>query len=42
LDLLNKSQEDLMKIKHFRREDVKQILDILEIEKVFHNRFTEQ
>nr|YP_009669183.1 RNA polymerase subunit alpha [Heimia apetala]AZB52104.1 RNA polymerase alpha subunit [Heimia myrtifolia]QCW94182.1 RNA polymerase subunit alpha [Heimia apetala] len=42
LDLLNKSQEDLMKIKHFRREDVKQILDILEIEKAFHNRFTEQ
>nr|YP_010928566.1 RNA polymerase alpha subunit [Diplusodon sigillatus]WKK47603.1 RNA polymerase alpha subunit [Diplusodon sigillatus] len=33
LDLLNKSQEDLMKINHFRREDVKQILDILEIEK---------
>nr|YP_009574023.1 RNA polymerase alpha subunit [Pemphis acidula]QBM31216.1 RNA polymerase alpha subunit [Pemphis acidula]WKK48001.1 RNA polymerase alpha subunit [Pemphis acidula] len=41
-DLLNKSQEDLMKIKYFRREDVKQILDILEIEKVFHNRFIEQ
>nr|YP_009107008.1 RNA polymerase alpha subunit [Sapindus mukorossi]YP_010534392.1 RNA polymerase alpha subunit [Sapindus rarak]AIT96754.1 RNA polymerase alpha subunit [Sapindus mukorossi]UYA95493.1 RNA polymerase alpha subunit [Sapindus rarak]UYA95584.1 RNA polymerase alpha subunit [Sapindus delavayi] len=29
-DLLNKSQDDLMKIKHFRIEDVKQILDILE------------
>nr|YP_010927894.1 RNA polymerase alpha subunit [Gyrosphragma santos-limae]WKK46910.1 RNA polymerase alpha subunit [Gyrosphragma santos-limae] len=42
LDLLNKSQEDLMNIKHFRREDVKQIFDILEIEKTFHNRFTEQ
>nr|WKK46742.1 RNA polymerase alpha subunit [Cuphea hyssopifolia] len=42
LDLLNKSQEDLMNIKHFRREDVKQILDILELEKTFYNRFTEQ
>nr|WKK48679.1 RNA polymerase alpha subunit [Rotala rotundifolia] len=42
LDLLNKSQEDLMKIKDFRKEDVKQILDILEIEKAFHNRFTKQ
>nr|UNY35095.1 RNA polymerase alpha subunit [Oreocnide trinervis] len=31
LDLLNKSQEDLMKIKDFRREDVKHIVDILEI-----------
>nr|QWL14971.1 RNA polymerase alpha subunit [Tabernaemontana divaricata] len=30
LDLLNKSQEDLMKIEHFRIEDVKQILVILE------------
>nr|YP_009721540.1 RNA polymerase alpha subunit [Hylomecon japonica]QGN05797.1 RNA polymerase alpha subunit [Hylomecon japonica] len=30
LDLLNKSQEDLMKIEHFRIEDVKQILDILQ------------
>nr|YP_010884312.1 RNA polymerase alpha subunit [Pentaphragma spicatum]WIW75625.1 RNA polymerase alpha subunit [Pentaphragma spicatum] len=30
LDLLNKSQEDLIKIKHFRTEDVKQILGILE------------
>nr|YP_009477331.1 RNA polymerase alpha subunit [Pleonotoma albiflora]AVM81849.1 RNA polymerase alpha subunit [Pleonotoma albiflora] len=29
-DLLNKSQEDLMKIEHFRLEDVKQILGILE------------
>nr|YP_010029890.1 RNA polymerase alpha subunit [Sapindus delavayi]QOU12393.1 RNA polymerase alpha subunit [Sapindus delavayi] len=29
-DLLNKSQDDLMKIKHFRIEDVKQIVDILE------------
>nr|AVM84281.1 RNA polymerase alpha subunit [Adenocalymma schomburgkii] len=29
-DLLNKSQEDLMKIEHFRLEDAKQILDILE------------
>nr|YP_009669018.1 RNA polymerase subunit alpha [Galphimia angustifolia]QCW94017.1 RNA polymerase subunit alpha [Galphimia angustifolia] len=32
LDLLNKSQEDLMKIEDFRIEDVKHILDILEIE----------
>nr|YP_009717464.1 RNA polymerase alpha subunit [Gillenia stipulata]ARD01870.1 RNA polymerase alpha subunit [Gillenia stipulata]QGM83139.1 RNA polymerase alpha subunit [Gillenia stipulata]UNH86875.1 RNA polymerase alpha subunit [Gillenia stipulata] len=31
LDLLNNSQEDLMKIKHFRIEDVKHILNILEI-----------
>nr|YP_010521980.1 RNA polymerase alpha subunit [Isodon excisoides]UFH78477.1 RNA polymerase alpha subunit [Isodon sp. CL-2021]UXP78094.1 RNA polymerase alpha subunit [Isodon coetsa var. cavaleriei]UXP78622.1 RNA polymerase alpha subunit [Isodon excisoides] len=30
LDLINKSQEDLMKIEHFRLEDVKQILGILE------------
>ncbi|KAI3973777.1 hypothetical protein MKW92_011933 [Papaver armeniacum] len=30
LDLLNKSQEHLMKIDHFRIEDVKQILDILQ------------
>nr|YP_009556612.1 RNA polymerase alpha subunit [Drosophyllum lusitanicum]QBC67533.1 RNA polymerase alpha subunit [Drosophyllum lusitanicum]QBC72938.1 RNA polymerase alpha subunit [Drosophyllum lusitanicum]QBE87518.1 RNA polymerase alpha subunit [Drosophyllum lusitanicum] len=30
LDLLNKSQEDLMKMEHFRIEDVKQILDTLE------------
>nr|YP_009479120.1 RNA polymerase alpha subunit [Bombax ceiba]YP_010038831.1 RNA polymerase alpha subunit [Bombax buonopozense]AVT43537.1 RNA polymerase alpha subunit [Bombax ceiba]QOY44912.1 RNA polymerase alpha subunit [Bombax buonopozense] len=29
-DLLNNSQEDLMKIEHFRIEDVKQILGILE------------
>nr|UFK62902.1 RNA polymerase alpha subunit [Scoparia dulcis] len=29
-DLLNKSQEDLMKIEHFRPEDVKQIFGILE------------
>nr|ACF33385.1 RNA polymerase alpha subunit [Gonystylus bancanus] len=29
-DLLNKSQEDLMKIEHFHREDVKQILGIIE------------
>nr|YP_010389451.1 RNA polymerase alpha subunit [Delavaya toxocarpa]UPQ44772.1 RNA polymerase alpha subunit [Delavaya toxocarpa]UYA96892.1 RNA polymerase alpha subunit [Delavaya toxocarpa]UZC54223.1 RNA polymerase alpha subunit [Delavaya toxocarpa] len=29
-DLLNKSQEDLIKIEHFRIEDVKQILGILE------------
>nr|YP_009768451.1 RNA polymerase alpha subunit [Quillaja saponaria]QIS99069.1 RNA polymerase alpha subunit [Quillaja saponaria] len=35
LDLLNKSQEDLMKIEHFCIEDVKHILDILEIEKHF-------
>nr|YP_009893878.1 RNA polymerase alpha subunit [Cleomella lutea]AMC32264.1 RNA polymerase alpha subunit [Cleomella serrulata]QKK40251.1 RNA polymerase alpha subunit [Cleomella lutea] len=30
LDLLNNSQEDLMKIEHFHIEDVKKILDILE------------
>nr|UYL23282.1 RNA polymerase alpha subunit [Rhodiola bupleuroides] len=30
LDLLNKSQEDLMKMEHFHIEDVKQILDVLE------------
>nr|YP_009581476.1 RNA polymerase alpha subunit [Nigella damascena]QBK49541.1 RNA polymerase alpha subunit [Nigella damascena]QFV18002.1 RNA polymerase alpha subunit [Nigella damascena]QIS63932.1 RNA polymerase alpha subunit [Nigella damascena] len=30
LDLLNKSQEDLMKIEHFRIEDVRQILSILQ------------
>nr|ARD03721.1 RNA polymerase alpha subunit [Elaeagnus sp. SCZ-2017] len=35
LDLLNNSQEDLMKINHFRIEDVKHILDMLEIEKDF-------
>ena len=35
LDLLNNSQEDLMKMKHFRIEDIKHILDILEIEKHF-------
>nr|YP_010711252.1 RNA polymerase alpha subunit [Corydalis remota]YP_010711346.1 RNA polymerase alpha subunit [Corydalis hallaisanensis]YP_010711534.1 RNA polymerase alpha subunit [Corydalis maculata]YP_010712000.1 RNA polymerase alpha subunit [Corydalis ohii]YP_010712341.1 RNA polymerase alpha subunit [Corydalis namdoensis]YP_010712435.1 RNA polymerase alpha subunit [Corydalis alata]YP_010712530.1 RNA polymerase alpha subunit [Corydalis humilis]YP_010712718.1 RNA polymerase alpha subunit [Corydalis misandr len=29
-DLLNKSQEDLLKIEHFRSEDVKEILDILQ------------
>nr|YP_009745078.1 RpoA [Zanthoxylum tragodes]QIG87088.1 RpoA [Zanthoxylum tragodes] len=29
-DLLNKSQEDLMKIEHFRLEDVKRIMGILE------------
>ncbi|OIV92917.1 hypothetical protein TanjilG_32008 [Lupinus angustifolius] len=34
-DLLNNSQEDLIKIEHFRVEDVKDILDILEIEKHF-------
>nr|YP_010160150.1 RNA polymerase alpha subunit [Trophis caucana]QRH16770.1 RNA polymerase alpha subunit [Trophis caucana] len=35
LDLLNNSQEELMKIKDFRIEDVKHILDVLEIEKHF-------
>ncbi|XP_048233103.1 DNA-directed RNA polymerase subunit alpha-like [Ricinus communis] len=34
-DLLNKSQEDLMKIEHFYINDVKHILGILEIEKNF-------
>ncbi|KAK7231020.1 hypothetical protein RIF29_48489 [Crotalaria pallida] len=33
LDLLNNSQEDLKKIENFRVEDVKHILDVLEIEK---------
>nr|YP_010743295.1 RNA polymerase alpha subunit [Acalypha australis]UXP76939.1 RNA polymerase alpha subunit [Acalypha australis]WES82192.1 RNA polymerase alpha subunit [Acalypha australis] len=33
LDLLNKSQEDLMKIEHLHIDDVKHILGILEIEK---------
>nr|YP_010928902.1 RNA polymerase alpha subunit [Ginoria nudiflora]WKK47918.1 RNA polymerase alpha subunit [Ginoria nudiflora] len=42
LDLLNKSQEDLMKMFHLHKEDVKQILDIREIEKAFNNRFTDQ
>nr|YP_010257849.1 RNA polymerase alpha subunit [Zelkova sinica]QWC54720.1 RNA polymerase alpha subunit [Zelkova sinica] len=32
LDLLNNSQKELIKIKHFRMEDVKHILDILELE----------
>nr|YP_010401129.1 RNA polymerase alpha subunit [Hemiptelea davidii]AZA05864.1 RNA polymerase alpha subunit [Hemiptelea davidii]QWK47462.1 RNA polymerase alpha subunit [Hemiptelea davidii]QWK47548.1 RNA polymerase alpha subunit [Hemiptelea davidii]UQJ74412.1 RNA polymerase alpha subunit [Hemiptelea davidii]UQT66063.1 RNA polymerase alpha subunit [Hemiptelea davidii] len=32
LDLLNNSQEDLIKMKDFRIEDVKHILDILELE----------
>nr|YP_010419156.1 RNA polymerase alpha subunit [Gyrotaenia microcarpa]USG52519.1 RNA polymerase alpha subunit [Gyrotaenia microcarpa] len=31
LDLLNNSQEDLMKINDFRREDVKHIMNVLEI-----------
>ena len=35
LDLFNNSQTDFMKMKHFRREDIKHILDILEIEKDF-------
>ena len=35
LELLNTSQEDLMKIKDFRIEDAKHIVDILEIEKLF-------
>nr|YP_009752782.1 RNA polymerase subunit alpha [Cyclantheropsis parviflora]QIT05432.1 RNA polymerase subunit alpha [Cyclantheropsis parviflora] len=35
LDLLNNSPDELMKIKHFRIEDVKHILDILEMEKNF-------
>nr|YP_009872729.1 RNA polymerase alpha subunit [Ctenolophon englerianus]QKT26968.1 RNA polymerase alpha subunit [Ctenolophon englerianus] len=43
-DLLNRNQEDLMKIKNFRIEDIKHILGILEIEKHFaidlpQNRF---
>nr|YP_010331042.1 RNA polymerase alpha subunit [Didymodoxa caffra]UNY34347.1 RNA polymerase alpha subunit [Didymodoxa caffra]UNY34428.1 RNA polymerase alpha subunit [Didymodoxa caffra]UNY34509.1 RNA polymerase alpha subunit [Didymodoxa caffra] len=35
LDLLNNSEENLMKIKDFRIEDVKNIVDVLEIEKLF-------
>ncbi|KAM3730329.1 hypothetical protein ACB098_12G079200 [Castanea mollissima] len=35
LGLLNNSQTDFMKMKHFHREDIKHILDILEIEKHF-------
>ena len=35
LDLLNVSQNDFMKMKHFRKEDIKHILDILQIEKDF-------
>lgn len=35
LELLNKSQEELMKIEHFRVEDVKNILNLLQIEKHF-------
>nr|UDH57529.1 RNA polymerase alpha subunit [Elaeocarpus arnhemicus] len=35
LDLLNNSQEELMKIEHFRIKDVKHIFGILEIEKHF-------
>nr|AHM90938.1 RNA polymerase alpha subunit [Lagenaria siceraria] len=34
-DLLNNSPDELMKIKHFRIEDVKHILDILEMENSF-------
>nr|QFV17918.1 RNA polymerase alpha subunit [Oxygraphis glacialis] len=34
LDLLNKSQEDLMKIEHFRIEDVKQILGIIQNKRI--------
>nr|QJA16176.1 RNA polymerase alpha subunit [Siraitia grosvenorii] len=34
-DLLNNSPDELMKMKHFRIEDVKHILDILEMEKNF-------
>nr|YP_010186987.1 RNA polymerase alpha subunit [Dasymalla teckiana]QVL24639.1 RNA polymerase alpha subunit [Dasymalla teckiana] len=36
LDLLNNSQEDLMKIQHFRLEDLKELLDILEKHFVIH------
>ena len=35
LDLLNNSPDDLIKMKEFNIEDIKQILDILEIEKNF-------
>nr|YP_009724536.1 RNA polymerase alpha subunit [Vachellia nilotica]QGT77172.1 RNA polymerase alpha subunit [Vachellia nilotica] len=35
LELLNNSQEDLMKMEHLHIKDVKRILDILEIEKHF-------
>nr|YP_009319507.1 RNA polymerase alpha subunit [Pterogastra divaricata]APA18596.1 RNA polymerase alpha subunit [Pterogastra divaricata] len=42
LELVNKNQEDLIQIEHFAIEDVKQILDILENEKTFQKRFTEE
>ncbi|KAL3039459.1 hypothetical protein AAZX31_01G187800 [Glycine max] len=35
LELLNSSQKDLLKIEHFRVEDVIYILDFLETEKAF-------
>ena len=35
LDLLNSSQNDFVKTKHFHKKDIKYILDILEIEKDF-------
>ena len=35
LELLNNSQEDLLKFEHFRVEDGKSILDILKIQKYF-------
>nr|AIJ28354.1 RNA polymerase alpha subunit [Trifolium semipilosum] len=35
LELLNKSQEDLMKMEHFRVEDVKNLLNILQTDKHF-------
>ena len=34
-ELLNKSQDNLMKIEHFHIDDVKHILDVVEIEKYF-------
>nr|QVV41420.1 RNA polymerase alpha subunit [Bridelia tomentosa] len=41
-DLLNNSQEDLMKIEHFNIEDVKHILCILEMEKHFAIELTKK
>ena len=35
LDLLNNSQSDFVKMKHFHREDIKHALDIFEIENDF-------
>nr|QXV93994.1 RNA polymerase alpha subunit [Epimedium alpinum] len=41
LNLLNKSQEDLLKMKHFRIEDVKEIVTVLQ-KKTFSKKFPEE